>query len=75
MKAEEIEKRLKSGEKLIYKNNSYFDDWYFIGNEDVKNRITEKQFNKAKLGCKNKDEEDKNNKSFNGQSYRCYYWR
>ncbi len=75
MKAKEIEERLSKGEKLIFKNNAYFDDYFYIGSEDVKNRITKKQFEKARLTCKNSDESEKNNAWFKGQSYRLYYWR
>ena len=75
MKAKEIEERLSNGEKLIFKNNAYFDDLYFIGNEEVENRINKNQFDKAKLTCKNSDESDKNNAWFRGKSYRIYYWR
>ena len=75
MKEKEIEERLSKGEKLILKNNAYFDDWYFIGGENVENRINKNQFDKAKSTCKNYDETDKDNACFKGQSYRIYYWR
>ena len=75
MKEKEIEERLLKGEKLIFKNNAYVDDFYFIGSEKVENRINKNQFKKAKLRCENSDESEKDTIGFRGQSYRLYYWR
>jgi len=75
MKAKDIEEILNNGGRLIFKNNAYFNDWYFIGEEKVENRITITQFEKYKATCKNSDESDKINCNFRGQSYRLYYWR
>ena len=74
MKAKEINQRLQNGEKLIYKNNAYCNDLYFIGNEDVKNRINKNQFDRAKEFCNKSDDSDKHTVWFRGQSYREYYW-
>jgi len=75
MKNKEIEERLLRGEKLIFKNNAYFADWYYIGSEEVENRISKNQFEKAKLTCKNSDESGGDGAWFRGQNYRLYYWR
>lgn len=75
MKAKDIENILNNSGKLIYKNNAYFSDWYYVGKEEVENRITKAQFEKFKLTCKNSDTTEKDSACLRGMGYRLYYWR
>lgn len=74
MKAKEIEEILNNGGKLISENTGYFNDYYYIGEEKVENRLTVTQFEKYRKMCKNSDESGKDKCWFRGDRCKLFYW-
>ena len=70
MTSKEIEKKLKTGSRLIIKYNSYFKNDFYID----ENIISKSQFDKYKSMCKNKDESENNDYGIKGKIYKHYYW-